>query len=184
MGELTEIRERIARRTEERRTEWLHEQQQRYFRWLLTAAASAAVVMVVAILAKSIMFGVVAAYLWLFAYNRWMEYRRTTQWLSRPRPTDEKERLIWARIFYNEMSHPSFWLRASNRIAAVTAAAFVLAVSVVVITMSGFWTRLLYGIAYGLAALYGVVWGLAERRYSRDLKDFAALNREIWRDLT
>jgi len=82
MDELTEIRERIARRTEERRTEWLNQQQQRYFRWMLTAATSAALVMVVAALAISIMFGVVAAYLWLFDSNRWMEYRRTINNLS------------------------------------------------------------------------------------------------------
>jgi hypothetical protein len=102
MHELDEIRKRIARRTGERRTAWLQQHRRRYFGWMVTSAVAAILVMAVAMLAKSIFFGVVAVYLWLFAANLWMECGRVTRWLSRPLPQNQKERVIWARIFYDE----------------------------------------------------------------------------------
>jgi len=184
MDELGEIRERIAQRTEARRTAWLKQQRRRYVGWLVTAAVLAGLVMVVAGLAKSIAFGVAAVYLWLFACNRWMEHRRVKQWLLRPMPMNDSERFICAQIFYDEMSHPPVWLRVSNWIAAITGVAGGVAVSAVIIATSGLWIRLLWGLAYGLVALHIFAWVCTKLRYLQQLKAHRALGRARWSDLT
>lgn len=184
MGELDEIRDRIAQRTERRRMTWLQQQRRRYLGWMLTSGLFAIFVVVVATLAKSVTFAVIAVFLLLSAWNRWLEYRCVKRWTSRPAPGDEQERVIWALAFYNEMSHPSIWLRISNRIAAVTAVMLVLAVSMIVVAVSGFWTRFLYGLAYGITGLAVSLWVLTERRYARERKERLRLRGEMWSDLT
>ncbi|MGC2322200.1 MAG: hypothetical protein WA463_06180, partial [Terriglobales bacterium] len=175
MNELDDLREQVARRTEERRTAWLRQQRGRYLRWMFTAGVFALLVTVIAALAVSAAFGIVAGYLWLFAWNRWMEYRRVERWLSRPKPTNHSERVTWARVFYQEWAHPSVWLTVSTWVGAISAALCVLAVSVVVVAMSGFWMRLLYGFAYALVGLHVFVWISDKRKYSRELKAYLAL---------
>lgn len=111
MNEMADIRERIAQHTEEKRTVWLRQIHRRYSVWMFISGVFAVLVTLAAIVAKSLLFGVVAAFLCMFAWNRWGECRRVENWLSRPTPENEKDRIIWARTFYDEMSHPSLWLR-------------------------------------------------------------------------
>jgi len=98
--------------------------------------------------------------------------------------TNERERAIWARIFYHELTHPSMWLSSSRWIARVTAALSIILVSAVVVAVSGFWTRLLYGLAFALVALHAFVWVNEMRNESRRLKEQRLLARYIWSDLT
>jgi ABC-type multidrug transport system permease subunit len=151
---------------------------------MLTSGSFAILTLVVAALAKSVMFVIVALFLWFLAWNRWMEYKRVKGWLSRPVPTNEQERVIWARIFYSEMSHPPIWLKSSNWIAAVMAVVVVLAVSIEVVALSGPWTRLLYGLAYGIAGAAVSFWALTQRRYAREMRERLRLTGEMWGDLT
>jgi len=184
MNEVDDIREQVAKHTEERRKAWLQQERARYRKWMLIAATSAALVTVVAVLAKSLLFGVVALYLGLFAWNRWMEYERVRHWLSRPTPQNKQERVIWARIFYDEVYHPPLSLRVSYWIAGITAVVCVAFVFIVILAMSGFWTRLLFGIGYGLTSLFVAIWVLRWRRCVRDLKEHIKLSGEGWGDLT
>jgi Flp pilus assembly protein TadB len=184
MDELDEIRERIAQHTDEQRTVWLHELRSRYSVWMFIAGVFAVLVMVTAVLAKSVLFGVVAAFLCLFAWNRRTERERVERWLSRPTPENQQERIIWARIFYDEIRHPPVWLRITDWISAITAVALVGTVSVVVVATSDFWMRLLYGLIYFLAALLVLLWLLARQRFARELKARIALSGQKWNELT
>jgi small-conductance mechanosensitive channel len=178
------FRERIAQHTEEQRTVWLHQLRSRYSVWMFIAGVFAVLVTVSAVLAKSVLFGVVAAFLCMFAWNRWTERKRVERWMSRQTPQNQQERIVWARIFYDEMRHPPVWLRITDWISAITAIAFVGTVSVVVVATSGFWMRLLYGLIYFLAVLLVLLWLLAWQRLTRELKAQIALSGQNWSELT
>lgn len=184
MNEMADIRERIAQHTEEKRTVWLRQIHRRYSVWMFISGVFAVLVTLAAIVAKSLLFGVVAAFLCMFAWNRWGECRRVENWLSRPTPENEKDRIIWARTFYDGMSHPSLWLRITEWISAVIAVALVLTVSVVLIATTGLWMRLLYGLTYILVACFFLLWLLARRKLSREMKTRIALSGEQWNELT
>jgi hypothetical protein len=175
MEDLEAIRQRIARRDEERRTAWLRQQRGRYFRWALASTMFAVAVAAVAALAKSTTFGGAAMCLVLFAWSRWAEYRRVAKWLSPQRPTDEAEDLIWARIFYDEAG-PSVLVKLSNSIAVVAAAMGVTVVSAIMIAGGGLWTRLLSSLVYQLSALCAFSWALGKRIYSREVRVRAGLS--------
>jgi ABC-type multidrug transport system permease subunit len=184
MHELDQIRERIARRTDERRTAWLQRERRRYFGWMVTSGVAAILVMAVATLARSIFFGFVAVYLCLFAAKRWMQYRRIARWLSRPMPQNEKERLIWARIFYGELFRPSLWLRLSYWVAAITAVLVLAIVSAVIFATSGVWMRLLWGLADGLVVLSAFIWVFGKLKNMQESQGYRAISRARWSDLT
>ena len=175
MEDLEAIRERIARRDEERRTAWLRQHRGRYFRWALASSLFAVAVAVVAVFAKSTTFGGAAMYLVLFAWSRWAEYRRVAKWLSPQGPTDEAEDLVWAHIFYDEASS-SVWLKLSTSITVVAAALGVVAVSAIMITGGGLSTRLLSSLVYQMAALCAFSWALGRRIYSREVRVRAGLS--------
>jgi hypothetical protein len=90
----------------------------------------------------------------MLASNRWAERGRVEKWLSRPTPGNERGRIIWARIFYDEISHPSLWLRITYWISIISTIALVVTVSVVVIATTGLWMRLLYGLLYIIVACF------------------------------
>ena|SRR2546426_934948 len=182
MDELDEIRERIARHTEEQRTVWLHQLRSRYSAWMCISGVFTVLVMFIAIVAKSLLFGVVASFLCMFAWNRRTERKRVERWLSST-PENQQERITWTRIFY-EMSHPPVWLRITDWISAITAVALIATVSVVVLATSGFWIRLLYGLIYVLAALLILFWLAVRRRFARELKARIALGNQTWGELT
>jgi hypothetical protein len=184
MDELDEIRERIAQHTEEKRIVWLHELRSRHSVWMFIAGVFAVLVMVTAVLAKSVLFGVVAAFLCLFAWNRRMERKRADKWRSRQTPENQRERIIWARIFYDEMRHPPAWLRITDWISMTATIALIATVSVVVIATGGFWMRLLYGLICTLAALVAILWLLTRKRFTQELKTRIALSGQRWSELT
>jgi Flp pilus assembly protein TadB len=184
MDEVSEIRERIARRTEEQRTSWLYQLRRRYSAWMFVAGVFAVLVLVTAMFAKSVLFGVVAAFLFLFACNRQIERQRIDRWLARPTPENQEQRIIWARIFYDEMCHPSVWLKITEWISAIAAMALVVTVSVVVIATTGLWMRLLYASIYFLVACLILLWLLVRRELSRELKNRIALSSRQWSELT
>jgi len=118
---------------------------ERYSAWMFVAGLFGVLVMVTAILARSFLFGVVAAFLFMLACNRQMERNRVNRWLARPTPEGQEERVIWARIVYDEMRHPSVWLRITEWISAIAATGLVVIISIVLIATTGLWMRLLYG---------------------------------------
>jgi hypothetical protein len=184
MDELAEIREQIARHTDEQRTAWLQQLRSRYSAWMFIAGLSAILVMVAAALARSAFFGVAAVFLCLFAWNRRMECDRVERWLSRATPQNQQERVIWARIFYDEMSRSSLWLKITEWISGIAAVALIATVSLVVFTTGVLWTRLLYGFFYVIVALVAIVWLLARRKFKRELKAQIALSGQRWSELT
>ncbi len=183
MDELDEIRERIARHTEAQRTVWLQQLRSRYSAWMFISGVFTVLVIVAAILARSPLFGVVAAFLCMFVWNRRTERKRVERWISRPASEKQPERITWVRIFY-EMSHPPVWLRITDWISAITAVALIATVSVVVLTTNGFWIRLLYGLIYVLAASIVLFWLAVRRRFARELKARIALGSQRWGELT
>jgi len=184
VDELGDIRERIAKRANERRVVWLRQLRRRYSAWMLISGAFALLTIVIAALTKSLLFGIAAAFLCLFAWNRHAERKLVERWLSRSIPENQRETVIYAKIFYDEMSHPSMWLRISNRIAAAAAVILVVTICVVVIATSGFWIRLLYGITFGFFALLFLCWIFLKRRFGRELKTRTALSGSMWSELT
>lgn len=91
---------------------------------------------------------------------------------------------MWARIFYDEMCHPSVLLRITEWISAFVAIALIVTVSVVVMATTGLWMRLLYGSLYFLVVCLILFWLLARRELSRELKRRIALSGQRWSELT
>ena len=180
MEDLQAIRERIARRDEERRTTWLRQHRRRYFSWALASTLFAMALAAVAVLTGSTTFGGAAVCLILFAWSRWTEYRRVANWLSQQSPEDETEVLVWARIFYDEAS-PSVWLKLSNAIAVAAATMGAVVVAAMMMSHSGparlgVSTQWLASLVYQLAALCAFSWALGKRIYSREVRVRAALS--------
>lgn len=167
MDEMEEIRERMLRR----RTLVLKQQRGRYVRWTVCCVVFAVLVTVVAAITHAAFFGIVAAFFYFFAWNRWKEWGRIERWLSNPVPTNDQERAVWAEAFVKEIKHPPLWERVSDWIAGVTATALVLGVSFFVTATSGLGMRILYGLVYGLGVLVLLRWFLTNRRQLRQLEE-------------
>jgi len=105
-------------------------------------------------------------------------------WLTWPVPKNESTISRCIQQFYWDMSHPPKPLRITNWVAGVTAAAGVLAISVVIILTGGVWVRILYVMIYGIVALALFKWVVYTRSFSRERKFRGAVERAIWRDAT
>lgn len=165
-------------------TIWLHNECACYMRWSIIAGMVAVGVTAVAVFAHSIFFAVVAGYLYLLSCNRWMEYRRLRVWLTWAVPKNESSISRCIRQFNWDMSHPPKPLKITYWVAGVTAAAGVLAVSILIILTGAVWMRILYVVVYGVVALVLFKWVVERRSFSREMKFRGAVERAIWRDVT
>lgn len=153
-------------------------------RWCFVALIAGFLVIGLALVARSIFFGVVAGYLYLFAYNRGMEYRRLRIWLTWPVPVDEALRFRCVRQFYWDMTHSPKALKITNRIATLSAVAGVVAIWTVIVLTGGFWIRILYIAICGTIAFLVGKWVAARRDSLRERKFWAAIDHAVWREVT
>jgi hypothetical protein len=184
MDEVSDLHERIAKRADLQRGAWLHQLRRRYSVLMFVAGAFVVPVTTIAILARSILFGVVGAFLSLFACNRYMERKRVDRWLSRPTFEGQDQRIMWARIFYHEIRHPSVWLRITEWISAIVAVILIVVVSVFVMSTAGLKMRLLYESIYFVVGCRIFLWLRWRRQLTRELKTRIAVSGQGWSELT
>lgn len=105
-------------------------------------------------------------------------------WLTWAVPKNESSISRCIRQFNWDMSHPPKPLKITYWVAGVTAAAGVLAVSILIILTGAVWMRILYVVVYGVVALVLFKWVVERRSFSREMKFRGAVERAIWRDVT
>lgn len=156
----------------------------RFQRWMLAAGIGAASVSALAVFGREPVFGVVAAFLWFFSWNRWMELRRVQRVLTYPAPTTAEEVQLWTRFLESKFVHPRRWEKASQWVAGLTALGLCLLVSFAVIITSGFWMRMLYASTYAVLLLVAIyAWRLKRREAQREVTEPPS-HPDPWSDLT
>jgi magnesium-transporting ATPase (P-type) len=113
-------------------------------RWLITSILFAAGVWVVAALAKSILFLIVALLALFFIWNRWKLWRLLRNFLPAPSQNQRE----WIEAVLNGLEKPPLWYRLSGGIAAVIILSFFVVITIVVVSTSGMWLRLLYAFCW------------------------------------
>lgn len=129
----------------------------RFGRWLVVCSAFAAGVSVIAVLAKSIPFFVVAGFGWFFVWNRWKCRAFVSALSSKSMPFSDAERAQWVASITNAILHPPSWWNRSENISGVALIALFAVITYVVVSISGWWMRVLYAAAWGALILHVVL---------------------------
>lgn len=115
--------------------------------WLVAALVLALAASLLAAATKSIVLVVVAAFAWFFAWNRWMLRRFLSAFL--PPPTEKVE--AWLEDATKGLQHPPAWYRCSEYIALLTFFLLAALVTIIVVSTSGIWMRLLYAALWAIS---------------------------------
>ncbi len=127
-------------------------------RWAVASAIAAAATTAVTILGadwgRIIIFGIVAAYLWFFAWVRKMEFKRISQLLAVGSNADSVKDFI-----VRDVTEPPMWRRVSNWIVGTTAVAVFVGVFILLeFEVKELWLRLSYVLGLILLAVRLAQW--------------------------
>jgi hypothetical protein len=103
---------------------------------------------------KSVPFFLIAGLGWFFVWNRWKSRALVAALASKPLPSDDAERVRWVTTVNNTVLHPPLWWNRSEILAGATLIALFALVTYLVVALSGFWTRVLYAVAWAVLLLY------------------------------
>jgi hypothetical protein len=135
----------------------LLKQRSRYLRWAIVCAVFFILVTVAALLAESVTFAIVAGYFAFFAWDRCMQWQRTTRWLSRSLGGNDETLLNWALNVSRESSQPPTWEKISHWVAGLTAFGLAVMQTTVVWMTAGFWMKSLYAFGWVVVMLV-LIW--------------------------
>ena len=162
----------------------LRRRRKRFLRWMMASLVFATAVSALAFLTSSKLFGAVAAFLWFFAWNRWMEWRRTEPLLRRPESLDESDLALWQRIAFHYFRQQPRWKRISDRIAATLAIALLVSQFLLISILGSPALRLFYffiAVVISLIFVNALSSHLESRKKNRR---YSAFQHEFWKELT
>jgi len=138
----------------------------RLARWLAACCLFAVLVTPLAVLTKSVVFSLVAVLAWFFVWNRWKCWKFVGSVAAKPLPSSDAERMQWLHNVMNAFETPPQWWRVSEYAAAVILLGLYAVVSFIVVTTSGTWMKVFYGLSWAaiVAAILSRVHYMRKRR--------------------
>jgi hypothetical protein len=141
----------------------LEREAHRVGRWAIYCLIFALATSALAIATKSLVFIVVALFAWFFVWNRWRLWR----FLVACFPPPSENQAAWLEKTVEGLLKPPSWYRLSEHIAAVTFLVCFGIITVVVMSTSGTWMRLLYGMCWlliGIVVVFGRIVHRGQKR--------------------
>ena len=145
---------------------------------MIWCAVFTPLVFIIALLAKAIVFFVVAAFFAFFTWNRWMEWRRTKRLLFGVE--NQEGRAEWVEKFWREALIAPAWEKVSNWTAVVTLVCSYGLIQIVDFITSGTGMRIWLGVVNFIFLL--VLWG--GWRMRNRIRRYQESLRNGWDELT